>query len=199
MGENVDVGQLILRSIAQMAHGPMPGFGAGHGVHFSGVVEMTPVLWVTWLTYTARRMGCEVPTAIKVSGEVVEIVSVDLTFGRRYFFRCPRCGHRREALYFLGKRCGCRVCLHLGYQSQCSRATSAWPELDRLFGRTAVRRRWSREESVGLDVHKLRAQLRKGIEDMLSQVQVVEGADATSRADSPLGSARETEESKAPR
>ena len=180
MGENVDVGRLLLRSIAQMKHGPMPGFGASHGRPFAGVLEETPVLWVTWLTYTARQMGREVPTAIEVSGVVVEIVSVKLTFGKRYFFVCPRCGHRREALYFLGKTrsgtnvCGCRACLHLGYRSQFSRASSAWPELDKLKGRKAARRRWSKDEVVRLDVRELRAQLRKGIEDMLSQVQVIE-------------------------
>ena len=197
MDDNAAFWGALVRTEAQLGHGPLPGWGASHGRPFNGVVEMTPVLWVTWLTYTARRIGREMPMAIKVRGEVVEIVSVELTFGRRHFFRCPRCGHRREALYFLGERCGCRVCLHLGYQSQCSRATSAWPELDRLFGRAAAGRRWPRKGgAVVLDVHKLRAQLRKGIEEMLSQVQVVEGADATSRADLSLDSA-ETEESAA--
>lgn len=179
MDDNAAFGRAILRTL-ERRHGPEPGWGASHGRPFAGVLEETPVLWVTWLTDMARRMGREVPPAIKVSGEVVDIVSAELTFGRRYFFRCPKCGHRREALYFLGKTrsgtnvCGCRACLHLGYRSQFSRASSAWAELDKLKGRKAARRRWSKDEVVRLDVRELRAQLRKGIEDMLSQVQVIE-------------------------
>jgi hypothetical protein len=43
-----------------------------------------------------------------------------LTFGSRWWLRCPRCGHRRARLYLPPRRdhWQCRVCARLGYFTQ---------------------------------------------------------------------------------
>lgn len=43
-----------------------------------------------------------------------------LTFGTRWWLRCPRCGHRRSVLYLPTPRdhWQCRVCARLGYLTQ---------------------------------------------------------------------------------
>ena len=116
---------------ARLKHrrGPMPGIGAGRGPGrpWAGIVEETRAVWVTWLTDYARQTGKPIPQGLTFSqGSYVPIVGVRLTFGTRYFFKCPECGRRCEAVYILGRRVACRKCLHLGYRSQASRAGSAW-------------------------------------------------------------------------
>jgi hypothetical protein len=73
---------------------------------------------------------------LEIGGKPLKIVSVKLTFGTRHYWLCPRCGRRCEAVYFLGKYAGCRVCLHLGYRSQCHAPGTPWRWLDNaLLGR----------------------------------------------------------------
>jgi hypothetical protein len=51
----------------------------------------------------------------------VLVEPVALTYGRRWFLACPRCGRRRTALYLPAahyREWRCRACWHLGYHSQ---------------------------------------------------------------------------------
>ena len=118
--------------------GPVRGFGRSHGRPFNGIVEDTPALWVTWIVAITTATGKPPPVAIVVSGERVAITSVRLTFGDRFYFVCPRCHHRREAIYIMGRRPACRSCHHLGYRSQAARAGSMVAALDAILGRPAL-------------------------------------------------------------
>lgn len=117
--------------------GPSPGWGRGPGKRWNGTVEDTPALWVTWLVDLCRRADVD-PTSLRMSWADVPLYLswVDLTFGRRYYWLCPRCGRRCEAVYLLrGQYVGCRQCLRLAYRSQTHRGGSALAVLDMIFSR----------------------------------------------------------------
>jgi hypothetical protein len=163
--------------LAKMLHhrGPGPGEGRSHGRPWRGIVEETPCLWVTWLVTAAKRLGAPVPAGILVHGERVALVSVRLTFGDRYYFLCPRCDRRVEALYFLGRDVGCRRCLHLGYESQVYRPGSPWRLLSRVFDRRPLHRlsrRWEDGDSpvVTEVVAPMREMMQEKVEAMLTKI-----------------------------
>ena len=161
------------------ARGPSSGMGRGPGHPWYGVVEDTPALWITWIVEASRRLGRPMPHALKVDGKLVCLACVKLTFGWRYYFECPRCGNRCEAIYFLRRDAsGCRRCLHLGYRSQMHRRYSPYGELDRMFsrGRDLWRRYRINGASEGLvteTLRELRNKLGTEIENMLARVDVV--------------------------
>ena len=113
-----------------------PVFGRGPGRKWGGIVERTPCLWITGIKDACKAAGIS-PDAIRVAfyGTELEMTYVELTFGRRWYWLCPRCGRRCEAVYVTDV-VGCRVCLRLGYLSQSRRKTSAWLWLERLFTRS---------------------------------------------------------------
>jgi hypothetical protein len=100
------------------------------------------------------------------------MTSVELTFGRRWYWLCPRCSRRCEAIYASGV-VGCRVCLHLGYLSQSRRKSSAWLWLDRLFSRHwPFSRRYFPSDEAGAIVKSLGKGFRKQIRELVAQVKV---------------------------
>lgn len=131
--ENFDPAALLDRMHSQP--GPMQGSGRGPGRRWGGIIERTPGLWVVWIADAAKRAGVD-PTTIRIEwgGSELRLCWVDLTFGRRYYFRCPLCARRVEAVYNAG-RVGCRHCLRLGYASQAQRPGSIYRVLDLVTGR----------------------------------------------------------------
>ncbi len=156
------------------ARGPAPGMGRSAGTPWRGIAEETACLWVTWFTEAARRAGLAAPQAIEVNGRRVPLVTAQLTFGQRHYFECPLCGRPVEALYFLGRECGCRKCLRLGYRSQARRPGSPWAYLDWVFARRSLWRRWELPDNVACReiVEPLRKLLAERIEAMMGQVKV---------------------------
>lgn len=116
--------------------GPMQGWGNnGRGNPFGGIVEDTTVLWVGWVVSAAKAAGYE-PETVKIAFYDVPLTltPVEVGFGTRYYWRCPRCNRRCEAVFALrGPRVACRECLHLGYRSQVGRPTSYWYWLNQIF------------------------------------------------------------------
>ncbi len=127
--------------------GPLPGHGRGPGRPWRGIIEETPCLWVTWVVNLARMTANAVPVALLVADVRIPITATRLTFGARYYFRCPRCHRRCEAVYILGRVPACRHCHHLGYQSQARRGGSMYCVLDALVGRAA----WSKPKRYDVD------------------------------------------------
>lgn len=161
--------------------GPMHGEGRGAGHPWWGIVEETPCIWVGWITEAARRLGVPVPKAIEVGEVRVPLVWVQMTFGKRYYFKAPCCGRRVEAVYVHGRAVGCRKCLHLGYRSQAYRLGSLWGYLDLIFDRHSLWGRWELpDNAVGHDlVQPLRELLAAGIEDLLARVKIEEDENDT--------------------
>lgn len=124
--------------------GPYPGWGCGPGRPWRGLVEETPAFWVTWLVALARKLGLN-PDALNLTwyGVPFHLATTELTFGTRYYFLCPRCERRCEALYYAGA-VGCRVCHHLGYRSQAHRAGSIHQIFDLLHDRDFISSHWRR-------------------------------------------------------
>lgn len=166
--DDFDVGDLVGRIGRQ--RGPGPGMGRNGRPAWSGTVEGTPALWVTWVTDAAKRLGRPVPESLSIDGRRVRIVGRRLTFGDRHYFECPHCGRRVEALYFLRRAFGCRLCLRLGYRSQMARPTSVWAPLDALFSRRLSPSRWTMADRDPVDF--LTAALRK---DLTAQVRDLVG------------------------
>jgi hypothetical protein len=107
--------------------GPKGGQGRGPGRPWGGIVEDTPALWVGWIVALARGHGAAPPgLQLQANGRRLCFECVRLTYGLRWYFLCPECGRRCEALFF-GHRVACRKCLRLGYRSQAH--TSSSPEL----------------------------------------------------------------------
>ena len=161
----------------QHQRGPIPGQGRGSGQAYRGIVEETPALWIVWIAAAYRRMGKAVPEQIFVDGLAVQLDYAEQTFGRRYYFLCPTCGHRRETLYFLPHDFGCRKCLHLGYRSHVQRKASVWAVVDRVFRGGELTRRSRRREGdaeLGGLVNEMRDFLARQIEEMVNRVDVGE-------------------------
>lgn len=118
--------------------GPRPGDGRGPGRPWGGIVEETPALWVNWFVAQAKRLGWRLPLGVTVGGQPLGMTSIPLTYGPRWYWLCPECGRRCEAVYIRGQRAACRKCLRLGYRSQTQRATSIYAWLDLLFQRDAM-------------------------------------------------------------
>jgi hypothetical protein len=98
--------------------------------------------------------------------------TVTLTFGLRWYFLCPICSRRCEAIYIAGD-VGCRQCLHLGYRSQCHRPTSAWIHLERLFDRDwPFTKRFHPSDEAGVIVKELGQFFRKEIQELVDQIKV---------------------------
>ena len=137
MHRNVIDKDTLLAKIGRSHSGPMSGRGNnGRGKPFLGIVEDTPQCWVTWLTDAARTAGLD-PAHIRAQfyNTPLEIEPVEVGFGTRYYFRCPHCNRRCEAVFYVPRTVGCRKCLHLGYRSQVHRSTSKWYWLDMIFDR----------------------------------------------------------------
>lgn len=148
--------------------GPMSGHGRGPGRPWRGLCETTPQLWVGWVVESARMAGRGIPVALLVAGVRVPITSVQLTYGTRYYFVCPRAGcHRRcETVYLLGRVPACRKCHHLGYQSQARRASSIYGLLDALMGRDE----WAKPKRYDVDTTLLADVLDAARNDMATRL-----------------------------
>lgn len=129
--EDLDVLGFLSRAASQP--GPLAGGGRGRGRSYGGVVEDTTALWVGWVVAAARVAGVSVPRVLSVNDRPLGLVSAPLTWGRRWFFLCPNCGRRVEAVFFLRGGLACRRCHRLLYRSQCHRATSAYRVLGRML------------------------------------------------------------------
>lgn len=116
-------GDLRAELLARMPwehRGPHGGDGCNpNGKRWNGIVEDTAALWVSWFVALARGRGLTPPElGLQCNGHPLHFTTRRLTFGARWYFLCPYCGRRCEALYILGKYVACRQCLHLGYRSQ---------------------------------------------------------------------------------
>ena len=168
----------VMDVIEKIGHqrGPGPGEGRSSGTPWRGIVEETPAIWVTWIVGAARRSGLPVPSGLEVAGKRLPLVSVPLTYGPRYYFKCPLCGRRCEVVYMAGRDIGCRKCLRLGYRSQKYRATSCYAVLDRLFAREWIPARWAGPgEKVEVMVRDLRKHLEGRIDALFDGAKVVLG------------------------
>lgn len=127
----------IAWAVSQMGHqrGPMPGHGRGPGRAWRGIVEETPVIWCSWVVAAGRASGRGVPLRIKINDVWIPMPGVRVGFGVRYYFRCPRCRRKCEAIYILGGVPACRKCHHLGYRCQARRWSSVYAILAPLFDR----------------------------------------------------------------
>jgi hypothetical protein len=143
---------------------------------WGGVIGDVPVLWVTWVVDAARRAGLS-PDSLRVSvgGIPLRWDTARLTFGDRWYFLCPQCGRRVEAVYSVGGDVGCRACLHLGYRSQTWRGPS-WSALDGLLERQMQRWRPSGEAAEALAA-ELRSHLEEKINDLVAMIRVEEYED----------------------
>jgi hypothetical protein len=163
------VGELLDRAMRQ--RGPVSGRGPGQP--WGGIVEKTTCLWIGWVV-DACRAAEVAPDSMKVTfyGAELRMTSVELTFGPRWYWLCPRCGRRCEAVY-VTREVGCRVCLRLGYLSQSHRKSSAWLGLNRLNTRNWVfPQRYFPDDEAGKVVRELGKELRKDIRQMVAQVKV---------------------------
>lgn len=142
MGTGQDFAEQLTARMARH-RGPGPGDGKGPGRRWAGIVEETPALWVTWVVDSARRIGVD-PLALGVIAGTMplRIETAQLTYGLRYYWRCPICGKRVEAVY-IKRQVGCRRCLRLGYRSQTYRAASPYAVFDQLFSRDLFARRYA--------------------------------------------------------
>ncbi|MDQ7041117.1 MAG: hypothetical protein Q9M35_09265 [Rhodothermus sp.] len=114
--------------------GPWADGGRSAYPPWNGVVEDTPQLHIRTVCDAARRIGaCPTDVRIEIGDLVATIEGVRVGFGVRYYFRCPVCHRRCEALYYLPTRLACRKCQRLGYRSQKYRSTSVFAALDALF------------------------------------------------------------------
>lgn len=158
-------------SSGMLSRGPSPGNGRGAGRPWGGIVEHTPVLWIGWVTSAAKKAGVN-PQSIKLSfyGIELAIVTTRLTYGARYYWLCPICQRRREAIYYNG-RVGCQRCLNLGYLSESHRPTSVWGTLDRLYSRDFPRYN-PPDDVAGVIVTELKQQFTSKLEAIIAGVKV---------------------------
>lgn len=120
---------------ARVMSQPGPTVGRGPGRPFYGQVERTPALWISWIKDICKTTSHDIEQlGLTMYDHPIEFESVELTFGTRHYFVCPRCRRRCEALYFVGTAL-CRKCARLGYHSQFHRPNSALGDLCRLYTR----------------------------------------------------------------
>lgn len=152
--------------------GPMAGHGRGPGQRWRGLCETTPQIWIGWVIEACRMAGKGIPVALLVGDVRVPITSVQLTFGKRYYFRCPRCHRRCETVYIVGRVPLCRLCGRLGYQSQARRDSSVYGLLDALMGRED----WAKPRRYEVDTTLLADVLESARNDMATRLAAdVEG------------------------
>ncbi len=153
--------------------GPYPGDGRGPGRRWGGIVEKTPVVWITWLVSACKKAGVN-PLTMRAEfcGITLRMTVVKLTFGYRYYWLCPLCGRRCEAIYNNG-RVGCQRCLHLGYSSEAHRPTSAWAILS-LFSRNwpFERRRDMSDQAAAAIVKALRGEFERKLTGLLDSIKI---------------------------
>jgi hypothetical protein len=157
----------------QAMHQRGPVFGRGPGRPWGGIVERTPCLWITWVT-DACKVAEVSPDSLRVSfyGTQLEMASVELTFGTRWYWLCPHCGRRCEAVYATST-VGCRVCLRLGYLSQSHRSSSAWLWLNRLYTRSwPFSKRYFPDDEAGRVVRELGKKVREDILELVTNVRI---------------------------
>ncbi|HOK32543.1 MAG TPA: hypothetical protein PKX69_10720 [Limnochordia bacterium] len=174
-----------IAGMAKLAHGrqrgAMPGMGHSPSGHpWGGIVEDVPHLWITWLVEAAKAAGHTLDeTSLEIEGKRVKFSSVQLTFGRRWYFVAPCCGRPVEALYFLpGGAVGCRKCLHLGYASQVTRPASIWRLLEGVFHRRSLnsgRYEESDNPVIAQVVEPVRRLMAARIEEMFKRIEVRNG------------------------
>lgn len=182
----------VMGAIEKIGHqrGPGRGEGRSSGTPWRGIVEETPAIWVSWVVGAARRAGYKTPDHIEVFDQRARLVSVPLTYGPRWYFECPHCGRRCEALYLKGGVFACRKCLRLGYRSQKYRATSCYAVLDRLFDRDA--RPWLEGRygsgKVDVMVSDLRKHLQGRIDALFDGAEVaLESTETVGTPTTPAG------------
>jgi len=127
------------------SRGPSRGEGVGPGRPSRGVVEDTECLWITWILGDCRLAGRPVPTSVSVDGCRITLKDVTLTYGRRYYFLCPRCHRRTECLYRIEQEWACRRCHRLLYESQVTRPGSPNRRWRRALDRDPVTARPGRK------------------------------------------------------
>jgi len=181
----------VMDVIEKIGHqrGPGPGEGRSSGRPWRGIVEETPAIWVTWIVGAARRSGLPVPSGLEVAGKRLPLVSVPLTYGPRYYFKCPLCGRRCEVVYMAGRDIGCRKCLRLGYRSQKYRATSCYAILDRVFARDWIPARFAGPgDKVSVMADTLRERLEKAVDALFEGAKVdLEGTETGGTSTTPTG------------
>lgn len=164
------------------SRGPFPGQGANAHAPWWGICEETPQLWASWLAdYWRRKTGNPLPERPPFrlqdgAGVELAIESARLTYGFRWYFRCPWCGRRTEVLYQGRRGLACRRCNRLGYRSQARRPTVPAGLLDLAWGR-AFGRYWGDERMLAELARDLTQDLAAGLERLLGQLRVV--ADST--------------------
>lgn len=146
--------------------GPMAGHGRGPGRPWRGLCEEVPQLWVTWVVNLARHTGQPVPVALVVADVRIPIPGVRLTFGTRYYFKCPRCRRRCETVYLIARVPACRHCHHLGYRSQARRNSSVYGLLEALMGRDE----WAKPRRYDVDTTLLADVLDAARNDMAARL-----------------------------
>jgi hypothetical protein len=141
-GAGAESTQALKAALGIGRRGPWPGQGANAHAPWWGLVEETPQLWASWLAaWWRRKTGRPLPKQPTfqlqhaATGEIA-LESVRLTFGWRWYFRCPRCGRRTEVLYAGRRGLACRRCNRLGYRSQVRRAIAPGALLWLSWGRT---------------------------------------------------------------
>ena len=164
-----DPESLINRALSQRG----PRHGQGPGRPWNGIVERTPCLWISWIRDATKHANIS-PDQIRAEfyDVPIQMTSVELTFGRRWYWLCPRCARRCEAVYYAGE-VGCRVCLHLGYLSQSRRPTSAWLWLDRIGSRHwPLSPRYCPADGTEAIVKKLGEALREELRELVAQIEI---------------------------
>lgn len=174
--DSFDAESLITCALSQ--RGPMTGEGRGSGKRWGGIVEQTPVIWVGWFVSAAKAAGIE-PIAPQCSfgGIALQMTRVKLTFGWRYYWLCPQCRRRCEAIYYNG-RVGCQRCLNLGYSSEAHRPNSAGFLLDCILSRRwpfEQRRRWDIPDQASAAIlAALHGEFEKRLQALFDNLKITE-------------------------
>jgi hypothetical protein len=165
-----DPDYIVQKSLSQ--RGPFSGNGRGPGRRWGGLVEETPVLWIAWVTSAAKKAGVNPQNLfIAFYQTPLTIVTTRLTFGLRYYWLCPTCYRRCEAIFYNG-RVGCQRCLNLGYLSEAHRQSSAWAILDRIFSRDFPYSRYGPPDEAATIVAGLRAEFEAQLKRIIEGVKV---------------------------
>lgn len=124
--------------------GPLPGEGrSGRGESWWGFAEETPQVWADWLARAWRRLSGQPlpptpPFTLVWDAVAIPIEGVRMTFGWRWYFRCPHCDRRCLVLYEGRRGLACRRCNRLGYRSQARRIRAPLDDVLPRWGRSFV-------------------------------------------------------------